>query len=281
MAKRKRSTKKSSKSTRTKRRKSGVRRRTWDPVHVAEKLAPSVYSMLGLDVLGLSDDQVIELLRDLLVQLMGDRVTKPKAETLVNNILRNQKRIFAVLAAKLLEIVPEGELTPEQLEFVVSYIGELSIPFVPRLYREMKRLGIDLSGPLQASWEEAWRFRGEPGPVGYCPRCGFRAVDPTGTCMVCGYMLNEKELRKAVDFEDKFKEFLSTATCEDLRKALSEGRLFVDHSSASLSPNTKWAIEIFLNSKDRNMLKSIIEEKCNKPKKKLEDVLDEILEKIS
>jgi hypothetical protein len=238
--------------------------------------------MLGLDILGLNEDQVVELLRDLLVQIIGDRVTKPKAETLVNAILRNQDKAFMVIAAKLLEIVPEGKLTPEQLEFVANYIGALSIPFMPRLIKEAKRLNMNIDSVLQAAWETAWRSRGEPGPVGYCPKCGFRSVAPDGTCMVCGHILTERELREATDFESKLNAFLQEATCKELEELLKENRAYVDHSSVSLTPNNKWAIEIILTRNEREKVKEIISNKCkNKEKSKsLHEVLNEIATKL-
>jgi hypothetical protein len=210
-------------------------------------------------------------------------VTKPKVETLVNAILRNRKRVFSIIAARLLDIVPEGHLTSEQLEFVISNIGEAAIPFVPRLYREMKRVGLMLEGALQRTWEESWRFRGELGPAGYCPKCGFRSVDPTGTCMVCGYALNDKELRESTDFDSKFVEFLNNASCEELKNALKEGKAFVDHLQVTLNPSSKWAIEIFLTRNDRKRIENSLISKCNIEKmkdRKLEKVLDDILSKL-
>ncbi len=258
MAKRSRS----KKSAGTKRKSAKVRRRTWDPVEVAEKLAPAVATMIGLDVLGLNEEQYAELLRDVLVGLMGDRVTKPKAETLVNAIKRNENRIMPVIAAKLLEIIPEGQLTPDQLDFVINYIGPMAIAWASRIYREAKRLGMDL-GPVQAGWEEAWRLRGDPGPVGFCPNCGFRSVAPDGVCMVCGKVLNEEELRKAVDFEAKFEEFLEAAECKELREALTAGFLYVSHWGASTKRETKWDIEIFLKRKEKEKLREAISRRCN------------------
>ncbi len=280
MARKRRSAKKS--STSKGKRSTKVRRRTWDPVEVAEKLAPSVAVMLGLDVLGLDEDQTIELLRDLLVQIIGDRVTKPKAETLVNAILRNQNKAFMVIAAKLLEIVPEGKLTPEQLEFVANYIGALSIPFMPRLFKEAKRLNMNINSALQAAWETAWRERGELGPVGYCPKCGFRSVAPDATCMVCGHILSDKELREATDFESKLNAFLQEASCKELEEALKENRLYVDHSSVNLTPTNKWAIEILLSRKEREKIREVVSNKCKKIEeaKSLHEVLSEIASKL-
>ncbi|NPA84563.1 MAG: hypothetical protein GXO07_00985 [Crenarchaeota archaeon] len=251
--------KKSKKSTtKTKR----VRRRTWDPVQVAEQYAPNVATAVGLDVLGLSEDQYVELLRDVLVSLIGDRVTKPKPETLVNAIKRNEKKVMPVVAAKLLEMIPEGKLTAEQLDFVMSYIGPLVIPFAQRLYREAKRLGADPS-PLQAAWEEAWRLRGEPGPVGYCPKCGFRSVAPDGSCMVCGAVLDDEELRGAVEFDSKFKAFLEEASCSELKEALAKGSLYAGHASLHTAPKSKWDVEVLLRRADREALREALRLRCS------------------
>ncbi len=255
--------KKKAKTSTKKKKKSSVRRRTWDPFEVAEKLAPTVATMLGLDSLGLSEDQTVELLRDLLVMMMGDRVTKPKPEVLVNAIKRNESKAFAIIASKLLEIIPEGQLTPEQAEFAMAYIGPFAIRFAPRLYKEAKRLGLDL-GPLQAAWEEAWRLAGEEGPVGNCPRCGFRAVAPDWTCMVCSKTLNDKEIRMATDFETKFEEFLENAECKELKELLDKGSVFVGHSSINLSRQSKWDIEVYLNKEEKAKAKEAFKRKCTK-----------------
>ncbi len=255
--------KKAKVSTTRRKKKSSVKRRTWDPFEVAEKLAPTVATMLGLDSLGLNEEQTIELLRDLLVMMMGDRVTKPKPEVLVNAIKRNESKAFAIIASKLLEIIPEGQLTPEQAEFAMAYIGPFAIRFAPRLYKEAKRLGLDL-GPLQAAWEEAWRLSGDEGPVGFCPNCGFRAVAPDWTCMVCGKMLNDKEIRIATDFESKFKEFLETADCKELKEILDKGSVFVGHNSINLSRRSKWDIEVYLNREEKAMAREAFKRKCTK-----------------
>ena len=269
----KRGKRKKKSSTKTK-----IRRRTWDPVEVAEKLSLGVASMLGLDALGFTNDQIIEILRDLLVMIIGDRVSKPKAETLVNAILRNQTKAYSYIASRILEVVPEGALTPEQLDFVVNYIGDLVIPHAPRLYREMKRLGIDMTPQLQAAWESAWRNKGDEGPVGYCPRCGLRAVDPTGTCMVCGYTLKEDEIRKGTDFIAKLREFVETSNCDELEKTLNKGVLYVDHYNVSISPTSKWAIEIPLKKEDISIIKEVKERKCKK--KEFKEVLQEVVSKL-
>jgi len=220
-----------------------------------------VASALGLDSLGLSEDEYVELLRDIIVGLVGDRVTKPKPENIIKNIRRNESRIMSIIAFKLLEVVPEGKLTPEQYEFVAANIGPLVIPVAQRLYKEAKRLGLDVT-PLQGAWEEGWRLRGDPGPVGYCPNCGFRAVAPDGSCMVCGKVLDDKELKEAVEFDAKFEEFLETASCNELKEAFKRGTLYVSHASTSLEPQTKWDVEVFLSKKEREALRSAISRRC-------------------
>ena len=264
--------KKRARASTKKRKKGSVKRRTWDPFEVAEKLAPTVATMLGLDSLGLSEEQTIELLRDLLVMMMGDRVTKPKPEVMVNAIKRNESKAFAIIASKLLEIMPEGKLTPEQAEFAMAYIGPFAVRFAPRLYKEAKRLGLDL-GPLQASWEEAWRLSGDEGPVGFCPNCGFRAIAPDWTCMVCGKVLNDKEIREATDFQSKVQEFLENADCKALKELLDKGSVFVGHSTISLSRQSKWDIEIYLNKDEKVKVREAFRKKCTKD-------LDSILKKL-
>ena len=96
--------------------------------------------------------------------------------------------------------------------------------------------------------------------------------------MVCGHVLNDKELRRATDFSAKFREFVETASCTEIDKALSEAILYVDHYKVSTTPSSKWAIEIVLNKSELSLLKKFKEERCMKDSFK--KVLREVVSKL-
>ncbi len=211
---------------------------------------------LGLDYLGLSDEELQEVLGPVLEMLVGDVSYKPKVEQLVKRVQRYYDNIAELISMNLLRV--REKLTVEQLEYVVTYGRRAVAANIQRLYEEVKRLNrTDLIPQLRYLWEEY----GRPTPIP-CPRCGFRAVTPDLTCFVCGAVLSEKEIREAVDFDVMFREFLETATIEELRETLERGYVLLGETvKPPTARREPWDIELFLNKKEKELLKKKIYEK--------------------
>lgn len=175
---------------------------------------------------------------------------------MVKRVQRHYENVAELVSMNILRI--REKLTTEQLEYIVTYGRRAVAANIQRLYEEAKRLKReDLIPQLRYLWEEY----GKPTPVP-CPRCGFRAVTPDLTCFVCGAVLSEKEIRKAVDFDLMFQEFLETASIDELRDALERGYVLLGETVKSpISRRESWDIEIFLSKHERELLKKKIYEK--------------------
>ncbi len=271
------STQKSTEKTkRTRKRRT---KRTWNPESYAEKLIEPVAQALGLDTLGFDHETLRELLKDIIIDAFGDVVSKPSPETIVKRLLRNNEKVLSIITSKILEKIPEGKLTPEQLEFVVMYIGPAALAWASRLYKEIMRTGLKgLLPNLQAAWEEGWRLKGDVGPVAYCPKCGFRSIAPDLSCMVCGYTLTENELKRSVNFERLLELTIKRLDCQTLRKLSERGIVYLSHTGIELERTSKWDIEIPLSRKEKEMIRKTFNERCeNVEEKKLQEILSKAL----
>ncbi len=218
---------------------------------------------MGLDVLGLSEDELRAILVKLVDILRGDANTI-NADTIVRRFRRNLEAMMSIVAASILEL--RDELHGDLLEFVVNYIGDSVLAFAPRLYREALREGrSDLIERLRGAWSQAWvRVRGPPLPL-KCPRCGFDALMPDLTCLVCGATIDEKELKKSVNFEELLREFAQIAPIEDVKTALSYGYVYLN-SLGIKSPREQrdpLDTEILLSADEKKVLEEELRRRQN------------------
>ncbi len=243
--------------TRTSRR--GVRSRAsarLDPVKLLESIVDDAASRLGLDILGLSREQLIEALRPVIEGLLEQYSSRPSKEAIISRLVASSRHVYVFVSAYLLEKF--DKLTPEQLEFVASYGEGVAAKYIPRLYREAKRLGReDLIPMLRTVWEKY----GSPTPIA-CPYCGFRAVTPDLVCMVCGRELSEKEVKKAIDFREKLVEFAELYSPREIEEAVERGYVVVGESIKPPSARPeRGEVILHLSSDERNLLKSLLVER--------------------
>ncbi len=126
-----------------------------------------------------------------------------------------------VIVNKLLEEL--ADFNDEQLEFIVYNGGRAVVPEISRIYELLKKKGReDLISYLEYVWEKY----GNPTPV-KCPKCGFRAVVPDYSCLICGYVVSEEYIRKVLGFNEKFKEYVENASAAELRDIAQLGYVLV------------------------------------------------------
>ncbi len=255
--------KESSSDSTKKKRKSSRKRRTinidsWIDRHIDE-----VISMTGLDLLGLSREQYLELLKDLIIQLYGSLTSYTKASVLAKRFLRYRDRVYPVIAARLASMLDEFNDT--QLEFIVFNIGDEVLGLAPKLYEYLRRRGRDdLISILRGKWARAWINRRSKVLPTECPRCGFNSLMPDLTCLVCGSSITEKELKEKLGFESMLKDFVRLASCEELREVIKRGYVLVNNMGIvppSL-PRTRVDIEVYLSGKELNIVKGAYRDKC-------------------
>ncbi|MET1160636.1 MAG: hypothetical protein ABWW65_06720 [Thermoprotei archaeon] len=220
------------------------------------KLASQVYddvkTFLGLDMLGLPDDISREIVYEVIDTLYGEASSKPKIDAILKKIKRFREHVDYIIASKILERIKEPN--DVQLEFLVQSGGRAIIPEISRIYKLIiKRGRRDLLPYLEAIWEK----HGFPSPV-KCPKCGFRAIMPDFSCYICGYVVTEEYIRKELNFEEKLKTYVESASVAELRDVLelgyvllSEDGIYSPRYRHKLSFEKKIFYPVSLKSRDR------------------------------
>ncbi len=173
-------------------------------------IAPTVYSRLGLDLLGLSLEDCKTILRPIVEAIVEAYSSRPSTSSVLNKIMAHEDRFYVYVAAYILEKMEH--YTPEQLSFIASYGDGVVCRYVPKLYEEASRQGLD---DVIAMLRAAWMKHCNPPPY-TCPRCGFPGVVPDLHCIVCGYELSEREFKEAVDFTEQLRLFAEEASVAEL-----------------------------------------------------------------
>ncbi len=220
---------------------------------VAEEVVPR----LGLDILGLRREEYVEMLKPIVSGLLEQYSSRPSKQAVASKLLANPRPVYLYAAAYVLE--KREELTEEQVEFIVSNAPEIAARYASRLYEAAVKHGRrDLVAMLRSAWEQY----GHPTPVP-CPRCGFRAVTPDLVCMVCGYELDEKEAKEAIDFEARLREFAEMYPASDVREAVERGYVIVgvDYLKPPSADREPTDIVLHLDQRERELLRRLLVEK--------------------
>lgn len=227
------------------------------------KYIEKVVELSGLDALGLTKGEYIELLSDLVETLYGSRTSYTKAEVLVKRMNRYRDRVYPLIAARLLGV--KERLTEPQLEFAVYNIEDAVLAVAPKLYAEVRRYGReDLADVLRYKWMKHWmRKRSQVLPL-KCPYCGFHSVMPDMTCLVCGAVVSESKLKESMRFEELLEYFLDSLDCEDLRKLLHYdyvllNSLGIRHPRERRTPVD---VEIYLTRSEKDLIRRKLSERC-------------------
>jgi len=243
----------------SRRSRSSSRRRTVDVDAWTARHLDELVDVLGLRFLDLSREEYRELVTKI-VDLLYTGSSSIDVKTIARRFRRNLQQLYQFIAAALVEI--REELSEEQLEFVVNNIGDAVLGLAPRLYRECVRRGrTDLVERLRAQWNASWVRNRHPVLPVECPRCGFNALMPDLTCLVCGATVSEEELKRHVGFENMLREFAETYPVEDVKRALKYGYVYL--TSYGIKPpggaRDPIDIEVVLTRRERELLKRLLE----------------------
>jgi len=181
--------------------------------------------------------------------------SKPTLDAVLKKIKRFREQVNAVIAKWLLENV--NNPTPEQLEFIIQYGGQVAVPEIPKLYSLIKKMNReDLLSYLEALWEKY----GYPTPV-KCPKCGFRAVMPDYSCFVCGSIVSEDYVRRELGFDEKFKIYVQQASVAELRDVMDTGFVLLGEDGvvspryrSKLASERKYYYTVYLKRKDVSVI---------------------------
>ncbi len=229
-----------------------------------DKYIMDFVSLTGLDTLGLSKEQYKELLSDILVDLYGSLTSYSNVKVVAKRYLRAREKINEVIAARLAFML--NELTPEQLEFIVFNINvNTALSVVPRIYGFLNRLGReDLIEILRIKWRNSWIRKKYDVLPPLCPYCGFNSLMPDLTCLVCGALVNEKDLIRSEEFRVKFMELVRNLSCEELRALLQHDIILYNDSEVKPLTQKKLPVdvEIYMPRSLKNIIRSELRERC-------------------
>jgi len=236
-------------------RKSRSTRKTWklDVEAVAGEVIREVVDRLGIDYLGLTERELRDVIEPIIAEIAEARSTKPSVESLVKRIVAGKEMLFKALAARLLE---REDLTLEQIEFIVAYAPQLAGRAAPRLYRAAAKLGADhIIDALRTLWE----LHGAPTPI-ECPYCGFRAVTPAMECMVCGRVVEERDLKEKIGFRDLLVRFAEEADPALVEEVLRAGFAIYDGEikPPSMRARAPMGVELFLSRGEREAVREVL-----------------------
>ncbi|MEM1645384.1 MAG: hypothetical protein QXL96_05880 [Ignisphaera sp.] len=243
-------------------RKSATHKKRYaDTESWVDKNLEELIDTFNLGTLDLAKDEARVIVTKLVDILRGEAATLDK-DTIRRRFIRNLQHVNQIIAQLILEL--REELSLNQLEFIVSNIGEAILGYAPRLYNEIvKHRRHDLLETLRATWRTYWVQRKYQLLPVICPRCGFNSLMPDLTCIVCGASINEGELKRYVEFEKLLRDFVERYSEEDVKKTIMYGYIYLNN--LGLKPPTherdKLDIEILLSSKEKELLKSLLSNK--------------------
>jgi len=204
---------------RKKRRRRKIK--TIDIGGIVEKYYNDFYEALGLESLSINEKLGKELIKSVLDMIITSSSYKPSLDVLLKRISRHRREINKLISATLLESLSNFNI--EQLEFIINYGEEVTIPYISELYKHALKYGReDLVGYLRYLWDKY----GRKSPI-QCPKCGFYSIMPDLSCIVCGYIVSEDYIREKLGFSEKFNEYLSNTSVARLREIMDLGFVLV------------------------------------------------------
>ncbi len=250
------STSSTSSSSRRYYRRKPVDTENWVSKHLEELI-----DRLGLDFLGLSREELEQIVVKLVDILRGEASTI-NLDTIVRRFRRNLEHMHRIIASMLLEM--RDDYTEEQLEFIVNNIGDAVLAYAPKLYQKIVKLGKhDLLDRLRSEWMRAWITRKCPVLPVQCPVCGFHALMPDLTCLVCGSTVTEKQLKEFVNFNELLKDFVETYPRDVVENTIKAGYVLL--TSCGIKPPSERRepldIEVVLSTAEKEFLKKLLDER--------------------
>lgn len=218
-----------------------------------QKVAELVRGELGLpeDIVG---DRVLRDVLEPIVYEIAGRASRPNPESIAKRVILMRGQFLKGVAARLLEF--GGELTREQLEFVLVHAPDLGGRAAPLLYDVAVRLG---ASDLIESLRDLWEAYGRP-TAARCPRCGFKALGPDLACLVCGAAVSEEELKRSIGFGDMLRRFAKSAPRRLVEEVLAAGYVYYEDGvlKAPSEPRGPYAVQLILGRREREELRAIL-----------------------
>lgn len=250
--------------TQEKSRKKPSSRKEVDIESWIEKNIDEVVSRAGLDYLSLSRELWVETLRDLVAELYGSTSSYKSAEDIAKRLMRSSERILPIIATRLAQILESPSV--DQLEFIVTNVGDSILELAPRIYDWVRRLGrSDLLGTLKHKWSVVWTKTRTPILPVACPRCGFNSLMPDLACLVCGASISERELKTSIDFGNRLAEVLSSMDCSEIKSLLNYDYVLVNDLEIKSPAGSRLPvdIEVYLSKPEKELVRKTYLSRCS------------------
>ena len=243
-------------------RTSRRRRRSWkdrfDTQQFALDVSRQLISRLGLDYIGLTEEELASIIEPIIADIVSNRSTKPTVEPIANRLVRAKTQLYKVIAASLVE---RDEFTLEQLEFIVSYAPETAGRLAPKLYRAAVKLNAE---HIVDSLRHLWRQYGLDMPL-QCPICGFNSLTPDLQCIVCGAQPEEKDIKKYNMVNQRLEAWAREEHPRLVREAIDTGYIYVDYEGIKPPSmgTSRTATKLYLSRREREMITRILESRLD------------------
>ena len=220
-------------------------------------------SRLGLDILGLSREELVTILSKIVEIVLGE--SRPDVETIVKRIRRNEDKIRPLIALGILEL--RENLNEDQIDYVLSALGPWILSHAGKLYREAKRLG--KSDYLQAArleWNKQWMIQRDRVLPPECPICGFNALMSDLTCLVCGSTPSAKLVIEHYRVSEYVENLAKKGMLEDLKRILDSGYIIISSTGIKIpgkDPREKYDVELHLTSTLREEIRKALQSTQN------------------
>jgi hypothetical protein len=229
-----------------------------------DKNVDELVSALGLEYLGLSRDEYLEILRRPVELLYGSPTTKPDVETIVKRFRRFSENVYPLIAVALLNL--KEDLKSEHLDFIVNNIGKAVLEYAPKLYKEAVRLGReDVLPTLRRLWRIAWIEQHSKTLPVTCPKCLFNSLTKDMYCLVCGSVVTEKQLKEFLDFRELLKNYVNSVSCEELKELTRYDYVLLNNNGIKHPKELREEgvdIEVLLSNDEKTLIKQKYRELC-------------------
>ncbi len=211
-------------------------------------VAKRVYEELGLDLYGIDE----RVLRDVLEPIVLDivqQVSRPNPDSIVKRVIAGKQHFLKGLAARLLDL--GDELTREQLDFILVNAPDIAGRAAPLLYHVAVRHGAHYA---VEALRDLWASYGNP-TAAPCPRCGFKALTPDYSCIVCGSSISEDEFKAHVGLRSLLQRLKIRAPRLAIEAARA-GYVYYDDGEvkAPSEPHSPSAIQVYLSRSEKEEL---------------------------
>ena len=167
--------------------------------------------------LQLPEEKARELIKEIVDQIASSYSSRPTGEMIVKKAKKYLNILNEYVASRILSELEN--LTPTQLEYVITRGGRAVIPEASRLYNLAVKTGRE---DLVETLRYVWNKQGPRGMI-ECPSCGFNAIGPDRSCVVCGKLAPEDYIKRRLNFAEKFEVFLKNASIAELNEVLNYG----------------------------------------------------------